>query len=101
MEEEYTYERLEALRKVTKLGLKLVVLKNKIKKLEKLNPTINISNDDEILKLEYNIRMKKWINSCEKDWIRYLKIENDGCGLFEYANGILNRMVEEQKKKVR
>lgn len=37
----------------------------------------------------------------EEEWIQYLKIENDGCGLFEFANGNLNRMVEKQKKKIR
>ena len=107
MEEEYTYERLEVLRKITRLGLKsklkLVLLKNKIKKLETLNSNSNIEicSHHDILRLEYNLRMKKWINICEEEWIQYLKIENDGCELFEFANGNLNRMVEEQKKKIR
>ena len=108
MKEEYSYERLETLRKIVKLDLisifKLKLLKNKIEKLIDIklttNSAIEIPNEEELLKCEYYLRMKKWVNLCENAWHSYLKIENDGCGLFEFANGNLNRIVEEKRKKL-
>lgn len=101
MEENYSYERLEVLRKIVKLDLisklKLTVLQRKIEKL--VNTNIEHEKDmEELLKFEYYLRMKRWVNSCEESWYSYIKIENDGCGLFEFANGNLNRIIEEERK---
>ena len=98
---------LDVLRKNTNLDLiseaKILLSKRRAEKQREIyikqNPNDIIEVDySDALELEYQLRKNAWVKSCEKAWMNYIKIENDGCGLFEFANGNLNRIIEEERK---
>lgn len=54
----------------------------------------SVAND-----LEYGFRMDALCRSVEEDWKKYISIENDGYGLFEYANDVLQQRIKEVRSK--
>ena len=99
---------LDVLRKNTNLDLiseaKILLSKRRAEKQREIyikqNPNDIIEVDySDALELEYQLRKNAWVKSCEKAWMNYIKVENDGYGLFEYAEDNLERLIQEEKEK--
>ena len=83
--EEFTYseEELELLRENTYLGIisKLRINKRKLEL------------------FEYDLRVRKWIKSCESAWEKYREVEQDRYGLDEFSRKVLNHRKIKTKDK--
>ena len=101
----YNEEELKLLRENTKLGIisnfKLYKRKKAIDRYYKLyesNPFDKSSKYEYLYDLEYEIRVKKWINSCRSAWEKYTSIEQGGIGLDEFSKKALTLCKSKSKK---
>ena len=110
--DEYTVnkEELEFLRNNTTLNpidsAKVIIARRRADKIRddyiKFNPTNIIEVDYSIAdELEYQLRKNAWMKSCEKSWKEYIRIENDGYGLIEFAEDQLKRKIKEQIERTK
>ncbi len=51
--------------------------------------------------LEYNLRMRALENMLEPSWRDYLRVENDGYGLSDYARSYLNQQLAAKNQEQR
>lgn len=101
----YSEEELKLLRENTKLGIisnfKLYKRKKAIDRFYKLyrgNSFENSLDYEYLYDLEYEIRVKKWINSCRSAWEKYTSIEHDGIGLDEFSKRALTLCKSKSKR---
>ena len=106
MDEQENYKILEALREITTLGpiakLKLERARKSAERYtdlyRKLNPSDEIGVDySEANDFEFQLRKEALERKLEREWSKYLEVENDGIGLEEYAMGYLEEYLNNKK----
>ena len=104
---EYSYERLEALREITKLNpvayAKVVKARHDADKFRdlymKYEPNDQIGVDYTIAnELEYELRFRALENGVEKQWKQYLGVEDDGYGLEDWAEDVLSEHMKNNEQ---
>lgn len=103
--DEEQFNRLESLRKMTKLNLidyfRVRRARKQAERLRdcyiKLNPSDIIEVDYSVANdLETSLRFGQLMRDVEKAWKRYSELEHDGCGLSEFAEGFLKQQMNEK-----
>ena len=105
--DEEQFNRLESLRKMTKLNLfdyfRVRRARSQAESLRdcyiKLNPSDIIGVDYSVANdLEASLRFGQLMRDVAREWKRYSDLEHDGCGLAEFAEGFLKQQMNEERK---
>ena len=108
--EDFTMERLEALRDMTTLNpiasIKVLKARKDAEKMSdlynKYEPNDHIGTDYSTANnLEYSLRMEALERKLENSWQAYLAIEKDGFGLIDFAEETLNQHINKNRGKTK
>lgn len=105
-----SYEELECLRELTKLGFidKMKVFRARKEAEEFRELDIKYGPDDSVDvdysladNMEINLRKRALQNKLEAEWKDYIYAEHDGYSLSQYAESTLNQYMEKKQEKIK